>query len=290
MTDLPIVDEATVDSIFREIESMNVALDNDPIEFGPKRLNNKVAESRDHLTRCEQLFVRVSHWLQLYKRAHRAAQLDFDLAMQDMLANDPEVRAGRNVKDRDAIATVKMRERREELDRLAITIQDLEALMTVIKSKRTDLKDSQGRLKDQIRLCQEEVGLGAKWGSRAGNSTQILDSAPAVDAVTMRDINALLEGKAESDLGKIQPKVVAFEKPEPPSSDSVFAGKGSESDLGKIQPKVVAFEKPAPLPVNDAFKGTSGDQSDLDALLEDVDPSEPAKNTDVSIDDLLDFI
>jgi hypothetical protein len=114
MTDLPIVDEATVDSIFREIESMNVALDNDPIEFGPKRLNNKVAESRDHLTRCEQLFVRVSHWLQLYKRAHRAAQLDFDLAMQDMLANDPEVRAGRNVKDRDAIATVKMRERREE--------------------------------------------------------------------------------------------------------------------------------------------------------------------------------
>jgi hypothetical protein len=261
MSDLPVVDEAIVDSIFREIESMSVVLDNDPIEFGPKRLNNKVAESRDYLTRCEQLFVRVSHWLQLYKRAHRAAQLDFDLSMQDMLANDPEVRAGRNVKDRDAIATVKMRERREELDRLAITIQDLEALMTVIKSKRTDLKDSQGRLKDQIRLCQEEVGLGAKWGSRAGNGTQILDSAPAVDAVTMRDINELLEGKAESDLGKIQPKVVAFEKPEP-------------------------------LPVVDAFKGTSGDQTDLDALLEDVDPSEPApaKNTDVSIDDLLDFI
>jgi hypothetical protein len=82
-----------------------------------------------------------------------------------------------------------------------------------------------------------------------------------VDAVTMRDINELLEGKAESDLGKIQPKVVAFEKPEP-------------------------------LPVVDAFKGSSGNQDDLDSLLEDVDPSEPApaKNTDVSIDDLLDFI
>lgn len=262
MTDLPIVDEVIVDSIFREIESMNVALDNDPIEFGPKRLNNKVAESRDHLTRCEQLFVRVSHWLQLYKRAHRAAQLDFDLAMQDMLANDPEVRAGRNVKDRDAIATVKMRERREELDRLAITIQDLEALMTVIKSKRTDLKDSQGRLKDQIRLCQEEVGLGAKWGSKSGNGTQILSSAPAVDAVTMRDINNLLEGKAESDLGNIKPSVVAFEKPVPPATDDVFAGAGS--------------------------------QSDLDDLLSKVEITEPETKVDthkeVNIDELLDFI
>jgi hypothetical protein len=263
MSELPGISEEITDSIFKEIESMNIILDNDPLEFGPKRLNSKVAEARSYLTRCEQLFTRVAQWLQLYKRAHRAGQLDFDLAMQDMLANDPEVRAGRNVKDRDAIATTKMRARREEIDQLGITIQDLEALMTVIKSKRIELRGVQGNLREQKQLCQEEIGLGSKWGSKAGvQPSGILNTTPSVDAITMKDINALLEGNSESDLSTV------------------------------VVRQGLSLDKPVVVPsVEDTFKGSSMPQSEFDAYLDSV-VIEPADKQvpKPSIDDLLDFL
>lgn len=242
MSNLPVLDESLFDTMFKDLEAMNVELDMDPLEFGPKRLNQKVAVTRDFLTQCEKLFTRVSHWLQLYKRAHRAAQLDFDLAMHDMLANDPEVRAGRNVADRNAIATTKMRDRREELDRLAVVVQDLEGVLVVIKSKRSDLKDTQGRLREQKQLCQEEIGLGAKWGSRAAaNTPGYVATAPVVDAETMRDINAMLEvARSETDLA------VSIPAPEP----------------------IPASKAPS---LEETFRGTSGSEEDLDAFLARID-------------------
>ena len=242
MSDLPKIPEETLDSIFKEIESMSIILDNDPLEFGPKRLNNKVAEARSYLTRCEQLFTRVAQWLQLYKRAHRA---------------------GRNVKDRDAIATTKMRERREEIDQLGITIQDLEALMTVIKSKRVELRGVQGNLREQKQLCQEEIGLGSKWGSKVNaQPSGILNATPSVDAITMNDINALLMGNPESDLSTVAvPQEQNLDKP------------------------VVA---PSAL---DAFKGSPTSQTDIDAYLDAVVPESADKQVvRPSIDDLLDFL
>lgn len=252
MSNLPVLDESLFDTMFKDLEGMNVELDLDPLEFGPKRLNQKVAESRDFLTQCEKLFTRVSHWLQLYKRAHRAAQLDFDLAMHDMLANDPEVRAGRNVADRNAIATTKMRDRREELDRLAVVVQDLEGVLVVIKSKRSDLKDTQGRLREQKQLCQEEIGLGAKWGSKTANGkTSYIAAAPVVDAATMNDINAMLEvSRSECDLGTVTPEPVPEDKT--PSLEDTFRGtSGSEDDLDAFLNRIDTVPVPAQTPKSD---------------------------------------
>jgi hypothetical protein len=285
MTDhLPEIEEGVVNAIFIELEKINVELDEDPLEFGPKRLNNKVAETRKHLARCESLFVRVSHWLQLYKRAHRAGQLEFELATQDLLANDPEVRSGRNVKDRDALATVKLRDRRVDLDKLQIIIMDLEALMTVIKSKRTDLRDSQYRLQEQQKLCREEIGLGARWGSRADGN--VLSSAPAVDSDMMRDLQSLMNQTTQA--AELDLSTVVEEAPQP-----VAALKIEEPVPAKVQVPEAAKEpeKPAETPFEEVFKGNSS-QDDIDSFLDQVDlspkkPERVSSPTDVSIDDLL---
>jgi hypothetical protein len=47
--------------------------------------------------------------------------------------------------------------------------------MTVIKAKRTDLKDLQGRLRDQLKLCQEQISLGQRWGSKTFTSRTFED-------------------------------------------------------------------------------------------------------------------
>ena len=213
---LPSITNDIVDGVFAQLDLMEVELDPDPLEYGPKRLNGKIAKARGMLNGCEKQFLQVSHWLQQYKRANRAAVLEFDLLMQDMLANDPEVKAGLSVRDRDAIATVKVRTERETISQMEIVIQDLEAMMQVIKAKRADLRDIQSRLRDQIKLCQEEIGLGARWGSRPppGTHAPNLEKTPDIDAESLQDLQEMFSGVGEEEIDFSE--VV---KPAPPVED-----------------------------------------------------------------------
>lgn len=280
-SNLPGIEESTINDIFVEVSEMEVLLDRDPLEFGPRRLNEKTSIARDHLTRCEKLFGQVSHWLQLYKRAHRAGQLEFDLAMQDMLANDPEVRAGRNFSDRNAIAVVKMKSEKEDLDQLQVIIQDLDAVMAVIKSKRADLKDVQNNLKSQRNLCQEEINLGARWGSKIHDGTARpvnnfdLSDTPVVDSVTMKDLQRLMSLSDELDMSSVE---VPFVDPTPPAETVVTE---------TVVPAPVEENPNKSLKVSDL--PVSAPQGDIDDFLNEIDltPPKPDTSKDVSIDDLL---
>lgn len=178
----PMLDLSHIEGLYASLGAMQVELDADPLELGPKRLNGKIAECRGMLSRCEKIFLDVSQHLHRYKRQHRAASADFKLRMRDLLTNDPEVRMGRNVTDREAIAANKMRPEAEEIDRLTACVEDLEAVITVVRTKRADLKDIQGRLKDQLKVCQEEISLGGRWGKSTIPTGRIHD--PEGDSVS----------------------------------------------------------------------------------------------------------
>ena len=267
-----------IEQVFTSLEAMNVELDDDPLEYGPRRLAQKVAETRTHLSRCEQLSLQISRLLQQYKRGHRAAQLEFDLKLQHMLANDPEVRAGRNVADRNAIATVKLNEQREAMSHMEVVIQDLEVVMTALKSKRADLRDVQGRLRDQMRLCQEEVGLGGKWGSKTPGSTPNLSNAPLVDTKALRELDAMFSGEIHlSEVSDLSDLTVG------------------EADPVEEPPAPVVEVAPTPAPVETtqvevpALPTGSGTDDDFDAVLSGITPTVEAvgKRPSMSVDDLL---
>jgi hypothetical protein len=83
---------------------------------------------------------------------------------------------------------------------LSMGIQDLDSVLSVIRVKRTDLKDIQGRLRDQFKICQEEIGLGARWGSRLPQDSSFeLETgqgrAVAADADVISDLIGEMEGE-----------------------------------------------------------------------------------------------
>lgn len=197
----PSVDEDRIRSIYDDLADMEVSLDRDPLIYGPKRLNEKTAEVRHFLTLTERIFLSVSQDLALFKRQLRLAQADFKIAEQDLLANDPNVRAGRSVKDREALAAMKLRDEVDLLTELESAINDLEACLTVVKAKRTDLKDVQRALRDQIKLCQEEIGLGNNWGSKLppGKASPIDETRVGSTGKVVDTINDLIGG-IEGDL------------------------------------------------------------------------------------------
>jgi len=155
-----------IDRIYGQLTKMDVQLDADPIEFGPSRLNKKVSEVRGHLSSTEKVFMEVSHNLQKIKRSLLVKQTEYNLEQTQLIANDPHVRSGRSQKEREALASTRLVHIQTKINDLTLSTHDLEDLITVIKAKRADLKDLQGRLRDQLKLCLEQIALGQRWGTK----------------------------------------------------------------------------------------------------------------------------
>ena len=77
-SNIPQVPQDYIDTIFDRISIMEVELDTDPLQYGPKRLNNKIAEARGHLTECESMFLQVSRLLQKFRSVHRDLEVEFE--------------------------------------------------------------------------------------------------------------------------------------------------------------------------------------------------------------------
>lgn len=269
----PALDPARMDGFYTDLATMQMELDADPLELGPKRLNQKISECRGFLTRCERIFLALSQDLHRYKKSLRAAKADLHLAKMDLFANDPEVRMGRNVADREAIASNRLRAQAEEIDRLTACVEDLSAVVVVVKAKRADLKDAQGRLKDQLKVCQEEISLGGRWGRSFPNVRKLHESAldPAQAEVNDLFATVLRDKKARElpeakELPPTEEDLPIPGEPETPETDA------PDSDLP------VEFMGDSELSVDDALSNIPDAKSKDEAAT-------PAMFEDGSIDD-----
>jgi hypothetical protein len=248
---LPEITTESVDAVFALLSRMEVHLDPNPLEFGPQRLNGKIAGARGLLTECEGVFLKVSHWLQKYRAAIRTQGVELEIGKKHLLANDPEVRSGRNVADRDALATMKLRDQVRAFSVMEQTQSDLEAMLTVIKAKRSDLKDVQGRIRDQIKLCQEEIGLGGRWGKVKPRPLPDLDASPNPEKKTLNDLHKMFQGTDTQD-----PKAPAVGVSVPSTeTPDVFVTQDDEADefLNAIVPPIQATS--ALTPIEDLLDG-----------------------------------
>ena len=93
----------------------------------------------------------------------------------------------------------------------------MDASLTVVKAKRTDLKDVQRALRDQMKLCQEEIGLGNQWGSKLppGAQNPIDPTMIGVTADVASTINDLIgDVEGEIDMARVKGTWVDGEMPE----------------------------------------------------------------------------
>jgi len=302
MSDQLVFSEDEVNAIYSELVDLAVPLDNDPVSFGPKRLNAKTADVRRMLDRVHRIYLDLSQKLGAAKRNLRRSQANLELSKNNLFANDPMTRSGRNVADREAIAVMKLKTEVEELNNLTILTTDLEAILTVVKAKHADLKDTEARLRDQVRLCGEELSLGSRWGSAVPNAPA-LDHRVATGA-DIKEIDDLLVGLGQQiDLAQHSGSF-------PSQHDFKFIGVKSQPDpipvpevdpqpeVSKADPDPLVTEEPpvikiptARLPEPKWESLPPEAHSDTEILFEvpAVDLSEilPAQATQSSADDFL---
>lgn len=255
---LPSITPEYIAQVFETLTAMDVELDENPLDFGPRRLNEKVAEVRRMLSDTEVMYLSITQAIQKFRSAHRAAEVQLSLDKKNLMANDPETRAGRNLVVQDAIASMKLQGQVVEVEGLKATLEDLDTLVTVIKSKRSDLKDIQGRIKDQIKLCQEEIGLGQRWGSKPppGVAAPDLEAAPSPSRETLRDLRDIFAGT--------KPKEEVLEEVVGPPVE------GGEADNDAL----------------DSFFSSRSGGNSADDFLEAIETEAP-KKTAVDLDEIL---
>ena len=138
---------------------------------------------------------------------------------------------------------------------------DLDTTLKIVRAKRTDLKDIQGRLRDQFKVCLEEITLGARWGSKLPGDKQAewepgQGHATAADA---NEIDELIEGmdKAETHL--------------PVSKDKDYPPIGGE----EVEPEEPESEK---------LTSTNVPEKDIDDILTEIDTEEGEGEVEASVE------
>ena len=267
--------DTEIGGIYEELSTLHVDLDDDPLLYGPKRLNGKIAQTRKMLTRCEQIFLELSRRLHGCQREHRKQTALLEMLKQDLLANDPEVRAGRNIADRDATAAIKLRPQIEDAQKLEEATTDLGTVLVVVKAKRIDIKDMQNRLKDQIKICQEEIGMNGRWGSQTPDKTspltpgQLGNTPPKV--ATSAQMGAMLdEIDAELAMPVPPPPLTSDTGTEDEPDDQI----PPESDDDQIPPE----SDPTPLIPQTPQTEMGAMMAEIDDILEseaEVSPTTP---------------
>ena len=261
-----------VDALYVRLEGLAVALDNDPLAYGPKRLQEKTAQCRAHLTTVERMFLDVSRRLHALRRDLRAKKSALELATKFLYAEDPEVRAGRNIADRDAFAAIKLKPEWMAVHTGEQVVGDLEAVMHVIKAKRSDLRDTQGRIRDQVRLCGQELELGGRWGTKRPNAPDLEPGQGVATGEDVQDVLDLIEdvGGAAGEI-HLPPLTDDTDEPELDEEAEAPAAAAEEAEV----PAAVAEETPAETPWSNPT------EVDLDGLDDEPAPAEepPAPDT-----------
>jgi len=286
---IPVVDHERLTAVYGELKGMTVKLDPNPIDYGPVRFNNRIAKVRALLTRVEQIFLQASEDLHWFKRRARAKRTLYELERRDLMINDPKCRMGRSQGEREALADVQLRAQIEGIEDLSAKAEDLEILMIVIKSRRTDLKDVQGRMRDQMKLIEHDLGMGARWGKAA---------PPSVINDSVNEINSLLESATADYTSEGDEEVTEEETEEvvevdddhndpAPTAGTVL--EFSPSELDEEEPPPEPEPEPEPV-VEDGSLDPSYDEDPGEVLIPPDDAEGDLPEADVAAADADEFL
>lgn len=205
------VDEAYLDEVINRLSALKIDLDDDPLMFGPKRLNSKVALCRAHIDVCMTIYLQLSSDMRRMMRLSRTLEMEYQIKQADLLANNQDVRAQDSIKDRLAFADMKLSDLRKDMMLVEAAVKDLGGLLTVVNKKKEDLKDVQNQLKSQIKLCQEVIEkLHGQWGSAPSQDGTGILSVPDRPRTSQSDVLAAYEeDEADENLSDLDKFVLA---------------------------------------------------------------------------------
>lgn len=183
------MEDKRIDEIFEVIEDSNIDLDYDPIQRGPKFLNNMVARTRNMTNEIQKYEREVSKEQLRYERQLGKLEAEFEMKSNDLMSNDTTVKSLPSARDREAKVGELLQDLKDEINDATAALTDLGHVETIIKSKLRELKDINRDLRLQIRLVEDEISIGGDWGDQSDSSEPVKDENIDLDTMLPVDEN-----------------------------------------------------------------------------------------------------
>lgn len=178
--------------VLDQINRMRVDLDADPTQTGGiPTLRKKLALTDQYLAETLDMVNAARVRSQAKKNRWRAMQVGLKLATDLLLSSDPDVRNGRNVADRNAIATIKLQSQHLQLRSADQEKLNAEMILKLLDDKLGQLKEIRKHLRSQLKDLSETAPVGQVprfsipitrvcLPPAAGDFSSVRDSDPAV--------------------------------------------------------------------------------------------------------------
>ncbi len=154
-------DREATEKIVKDLDGMTVDLDPDPaVSGGAPVLRRKIAQVEAFLSSCLAMVSATRVRVQHARSRHRDLQLGLKLATDLLVSNDPEVKNGRNIADRNALASIKLQAEHLMVREADGDRTEAETILQIATAKLAHLKDLRIHLRAQLRDLTDSTPSG----------------------------------------------------------------------------------------------------------------------------------
>lgn len=164
--------------------------------LSPSGLQNQFNALTRHLSECQNIVTDLQTRTMHAKKRARTIQMALRLATRFLFKEDPEVKAGRSLVDREATAMVKLREEWIQQQHAQQEVDNFGAALVMAQDRLRLLKDRRATLRDQKDLLEAElyIGGGMKGEGEGPGSRSHLSSSLRPTGPYAADPDKVLEG------------------------------------------------------------------------------------------------
>ncbi|MGW8179297.1 MAG: hypothetical protein ACWGQW_11130 [bacterium] len=165
-----------IERILEEIATYEVDLAPDPTlpELGLAYIQKVISICRQYLNRVQYYLQIAKRYEKNLRRARQIYELDLEMKMADLLADDPIVRQQKAVPDRRALALTRLREEHRMLGRFRVEMQEIDDAIKIIKSTYSNLRNTNSDIRLQRQLVKDDKDdqMGGDKGYNAPTANQ----------------------------------------------------------------------------------------------------------------------
>jgi hypothetical protein len=210
--------EQRIDAIFKEMDGYVLELANEPGLLGPQYFQDIIATCRGHLNKVSLVVSELNREKLSVSGELRRLEAVYALEYDNLLSNDPRVKALASIEDRKATVGFILRDQRVCMNTLKDRMHSLDAVGKLVAYRNRELHATMTAIKDQRRLMQTELATGAFYGDersfkgqREGNGLSFDDDLSAAD---LEDLISPSEPEAENAADPEATGVLDLENPQ----------------------------------------------------------------------------
>lgn len=198
-----------ISAIYDEISSYSIELEADPTVLGPQYLGSVIAKCRNFLNRTTSVLLEIRREKHMTSNRLAGEKAAFKIESDELLATDDRVRTRPNIKDREAIINVILKERVSTIHSLEDDIRNLDAIESAVKVRHTELVRTDGQIKTQRSLIRDELDTKSFYGDEENARSKASD-------IDTDELDALMSGGTPTPTPSAPaPSMTLFTPPEP---------------------------------------------------------------------------